>query len=236
MPEFKFDPDDVGLTDDPEYQTRLQAPGPATKTSWAPVAASRAKRRQMYLIDAEMSAKWLATMEKLLEADLDDATFTTERMMRLKLWTKERKRRQHNLHYQFDPSRRPRRLVERDSRLTLEKFEKLKTQLDEALVRMAARYPEPTAAELDDGSTVLGRGVRGRAAPRAAAVGTKPEHLTPEAFEMIVADTGIPDPVNASDESILQAYEARGQSGYPAAYFLAMLRDRELPERPDELG
>jgi hypothetical protein len=67
-------------------------------------------------------------------------------------------------------------------------------------------------------------------------LGEKPEHLDEGTFKMIVEDTGIVDPVNATDEKILQAYEARGQGGYSAEYFLALLRGRELPARPDELG
>jgi hypothetical protein len=238
MTEFEFDPDDVDLTGDPEYQARLQA-GPVAKTQWAPPGeASRAKRRQMYLIDAEMSAKWLTVMEKLLEADLDDAEFTTQRMFLLRLWTKERKRRQHNLHYQFDPSRRRPGLVERDSKKVLADFAKLKERLDEGIARMEARYPSPADPPSDDaGSVDLGRGQRAKPlVPRRVVLGEKPEHLDEGTFKMIVDDTSITDPVNATDEKILQAYEAKGQGGYTAEFYLALLRGHELPERPEELG
>jgi hypothetical protein len=236
--ESKFDPDDIDVTGDPQYQIRTEAPGPMNRILWAPVGeASRAKRAEMFLIDAEMTTRWMDAMQKLLEQDLDDAQFTIERMLRLKLWEKERKRRQHNLHYKYDPSRRRPALVQRDSKRTLQDLAKRRAQIEEGLARMRARIEAQTVPEPVHDSMMLGQGLRERSARvNKEVLGEKPEHLDEGTFKMIVEDTGIVDPVNATDEKILQAYEARGQGGYSAEYFLALLRGRELPARPDELG
>ncbi len=136
---FLFDPDDVDLSNDREYLALAARIAPTNGTEWAYDEAAIAKRAEMLEIDREMFTAWMRAMEKLLVQEFTDAEFTAQRMMRLKLWTKERKRRQHNLHYKYDPGRRNPRLVERDSKRQLEQT---RSRLKAAQERFWARYPE----------------------------------------------------------------------------------------------
>ena len=151
-----------------------------------------------------------------MEQGLSDAEFTAQRMMRLELWTKERKRLQHNLHYKYDPSRRSRRLVNRDVDRQLAKAgAELKGLLDRVSSLRSAKGAGTTDSH------------------EAPAAGPA---VDPSVFEMIKRDTGLPDPTTATDGAVLSAHEARGQGGYPAQYFLSVLRGRPVPERPAGLG
>lgn len=247
--ETKFDPDDVSVTADPEYERRVDTPGPMNNVRWAPIGKpSAAKRLEMLEIDREMNDAWLATMEKLYARDLTDAEFTTERMLRLRLWTKERKRRQHNLHYKYDPTRRASRLVNRDVDRQLAK---VKAQLESVWVRRPDMAPEgwvpPAIAEATRPSTVrpeaLSQPVRPPRAPdrrpAADSISALPlalpaspavDEAPPTFDDMVRRDTGIVDLAGATDDQILDAYATKTTTPPAAAqWYLAKLRGRPLP-------
>lgn len=247
--ESKFDPDDIDVADDPEYRARVDQAGPINNVRWAPDgAASLAKRAEMLDIDREMSAAWIVAMEKLLERDLSDAEFTTERMLRLRRWTKERKRRQHNLHYKYDPTRRPPRLVERDSKKQLAKLraelEALQAKRRGVEIETMPAVPVEHSRRETPPRVSPQRARDVTAGPAFIPAPTKlddaeqfvPDYLDPSILALIEKDTGIKDPGRASDAEVLKAYESFGQGGYVAEYYLALLRGRTPPERPDELG
>ncbi len=225
MREYQFDPDKVDVSESAEYEMRVAAPGPMHNVIWATDDAALAKRTEMLDIDREMAARWIETMEKLVAQDLEDAEFTTQRMMRLRLWTKERKRRQHNLHYKYDPKRRRQALVARDTARQLEpKIKELRRLLD--LRRNG----------IDPGEVTVDR-------PQVV-VPTKPAkphgYIAPDVDETTLAlikrDTGITDLEHATDADILDAYKSDGNHPWVGEWHLALLRGRELPERPAELG
>lgn len=265
--EHLFDPDDVDLSDDPEYLKLISYAGPLNNTHWAEGKAALAKRAEMLEIDREMSTAWMRAMEKMLLMELSDAEFTAQRMLRLRGWTKERKRRQHNLHYKYDPTRRNPRLVERDTSRQLQSIgarlqaiqERIRDRhpgiaervalpaqsspVDRATapVRTADRLPAPRARpsrQLRDEAFIPAPGDAPATIAESATGGPPPpfipEYLTPATFEMIVKDTGLRDPARATDEAIVAAYERAQMGGYPAEYFLALLRGRTPPPHPDD--
>ncbi|MGV8912483.1 MAG: hypothetical protein ACOH14_07695 [Rhodoglobus sp.] len=244
--ETKFDPDDVDVTGDPEYAARVGAPGPMHNVQWAvDDKISSAKRLEMLDIDREMNDAWLAAMEKLLVKGLPDAEFTTERMLRLRLWTKERKRRQHNLHYKYDPSRRNFRLVNRDVDRQLAK---LRAQMDALYTRRpdiapegwvpSTEQPAITARKAPVRAATPGRAPDRR--PLADIILTPQQDSEPQATEAAVADTvedmvrrdiGIANLNAATDDEILDAYaDLTSVPEQVARWYLAKLRGRPLPE------
>lgn len=265
--EHLFDPDDVDLSDDPEYLKLISHAGPLNNTHWAEGKSALAKRAEMLEIDREMFTAWMHAMEKLLLMDLTDAEFTAQRMMRLRFWTKERKRRQHNLHYKYDPTRRNPRLVERDTTRQIESTRARLQAVQERIrdrhpgiaehvalpaqpppvdhatapVRTADRLPAPRSRpsrQLRDEAFILAPSDAPAPIAEPATKGSLPpfipEYLTPTVFEMIVRDSGLRDPARATDEEILSAYEQAKLGGYPAEYFLALLRGRTPPPNPDD--
>jgi len=240
--ETKFDPDDVDVSGDPEYAARVDAPGPMPNVQWAvDDKISSAKRLETLDIDREMNDAWLAAMEKLLVKGLPDAEFTTERMLRLRLWTKERKRRQHNLHYKYDPSRRNGRLVNRDVDRQLAK---LRAQMDAMYARRPDMAPEGWAPSTEQPAITAQKvpvrpatPARRRLAdiiltPQKDAEPQTTEAAVPETFEdMVRRDIGIANLNAATDDEILDAYAARTTVPEQAArWYLAKLRGRPLPE------
>lgn len=98
----------------------------------------------MLTIDEEYGERWLRIMRDLVARDLDAATFTTERMAALKVWTRERKHAQAQLHWKYDNTgRRKPALVERDIERawkTLEqRTEQLRAQVEAAAEERAAQ-------------------------------------------------------------------------------------------------
>jgi hypothetical protein len=241
---IQFDPDDFDVTTDPEYRARVAAIGPVNNVCWAPDGkASAAKRLEMLDIDREMNDAWLVTMGKLYAQELTDAEFTTKRMLHLRQWTKERKRRQHNLHFKYDPTRRNGRLVNRD---VDKQLEKVRAHLESVRVRRPDLAPEgwePPTAAAEPPRQVATRPVRqSPALDRPLAADRIPAPLPPhsaatsdEGFstfeDMVSRDTGIADPAAATDDQILAAYAERTSTLEPAArWYLAKLRGRPLPQ------
>lgn len=157
----------------------------------------RAKQADMVSIDVRFAIRWITTMRGLVDQNLGDQEFTKRRMEELALWTKDRKREGHNIHYRYDPRRRNPRLVERD------------------IQRMKAKIGEHMAAlrEVDRLAQAPNPVIIAAPRPPAARVQTRaPRDLSKvptAAIEMIVRDTGISQLEYVSDQVILQAYMAR---------------------------
>lgn len=94
---------------------------------------TRAKQTEMAELDADFARQWVDTMTELVARNLPDQEFTAARMVALHEWERARKRAQKSLHYKYDPVRRARRLIERDTRLTLEDARARATALRERL-------------------------------------------------------------------------------------------------------
>ena len=235
------------MCEDAAYSNITGAPGPMNNVRWAPEgSASLAKRAEMLEIDREMSAAWLAAMEKLMLLDLTDAEFTAERMLRLKRWTTERKRRQHNLHFKYDPTRRKPQLVNRDvarqmakARAQLEAIWTLRPELapedwksarDEVALALESS-PERALTARQRPPHVPDHRVVADALPKPSSEGLRPHQVVPNAFEdMVRADIGIVDLNAATDKQILDAYATQTNTPEAAArWYLAKLRGRPLP-------
>ena len=189
--------DTVDVTKDPAYAVMVGRPGMMNRIRWVgDPDRTRAKQINMLAIDRDMSDRWIAVMEELLARGLSDAEFTTERMLRLKLWQRERKRLQHNLHYKYDVSRRRTHLVDRDVDAQLAK---MRNRLEESLDRWAQASPE----EDDDESEAIDD------LPAELDASEQPAASTLQGDALLARisdDTGISDPVAATDDEIAAAY------------------------------
>jgi len=98
---------------------------------------NEAKQRDMLAADVTFALRWVDTMIELVANHLPADEFVAKRMAALKDWERARKREQKAIHYRYDPLRRPKRLVERDterarSELTSERIADLRAQIDRA--------------------------------------------------------------------------------------------------------
>ncbi|MFB2596593.1 hypothetical protein ACEXQE_02260 [Herbiconiux sp. P17] len=156
-----------------------------------------AKQADMVSIDVRFAIRWVTTMQGLVDQELDDKEFTKRRMEELALWTKDRKREGHNIHYRYDPRRRNPRLVDREVRRMNEKIAGHVAAFKE--LERLAQAPHPVAIEAP-------RPPVARVQKRASRDLSK---VPKAAVEMISKDTGIGELQRASDEAILQAYMTR---------------------------
>lgn len=79
----------------------------------------RALQYSTLAIDEKFAERWVKTMRDLVARELDSKTFMEAKMQALKIWTRDRKREQHNLNYKFNPARRNPRFVDRDVRRSI---------------------------------------------------------------------------------------------------------------------
>jgi hypothetical protein len=205
---IEFDPDTTDVDGLDGYNTLTSAGGPRVGLTWAiGDARVRAKQLEMIEIDRDMNDQWIAAMEKLFARDLDDATFTTERMFRLKLWQRDRKRRQHNLHYKYDIRRRRPGLVDRDVNKQLAV---MRARLEEAMKRRRDRDAAAAAEQAQEAAAqVLASEVAEKPAKVARAVPKPILTSTLDGDEFLArvsGDTGLPDPVAATDDELAAAY------------------------------
>lgn len=109
-----------------------------------------AKQREILKIDIEYAGQWIDTMAELAAKELPDAEFVATRITALHQWEKDRKREQKAIHYRYDPLRRSRRLVKRDTDrvitdITPEVIAALRTKIDVTRAAFRERVTsEPT--------------------------------------------------------------------------------------------
>ncbi|RFA12639.1 hypothetical protein B7R21_09845 [Subtercola boreus] len=194
---------------------------------------ARAKQREILAIDESYAEQWLNTMRALLARDLGDVDFTTARMEALKLWTRQRKLAQHNVHYRYNLQRRRPGLVEREIRTTLD-LEVLRAKIERQRAKLHATHPElapvveQPAAAVETPATPAPSDALPQAAPvyRASAVDRGLLDLDDKTMRIIRQGVGNLDLRTATDEQLLQAFRSRGVPMSQALPFIAMLNAR----------
>ncbi|KAA9133713.1 hypothetical protein [Microbacterium caowuchunii] len=111
---------------------------------------NRGKQAAILATDIEFAHQWVNTMTALVAQNLDDGEFVNARMAALKDWDRARKREQKAIHYRFNPLRRSRRLIERDTRQALsgpttEQIAELRANLEAVRAEYAARQGQETS-------------------------------------------------------------------------------------------
>lgn len=122
------------MTDEDDTLDRWEGLEPEWDREWLNGPMADALKRDMLRVDADFAIRWLDTMAELTAAPFHLGEFTNARMDALRAWEKARKREQKALHYRYDPRRRSRRLIERDTALAL-----TPDQLDAKLADVRAR-------------------------------------------------------------------------------------------------
>ncbi|MCS5732380.1 hypothetical protein [Herbiconiux daphne] len=165
----------------------------------------------MVSIDEGFAVRWVKFMRELLAENLDDVEFTRRRMAGLELWTRDRKREAHNLHYRYDPRRRNPRLIVRDMNALEAKIAAFRATFDamaadsdganqtrdaEATTKDAARAPRKLEA-----------------APRTVEpsppVIREMRYFDPKIEELVLRETGLDVRYN-TDQQVLDAYTRDG--------------------------
>ena len=226
-----FDPDEVDVTAEAEYQAIVNYPGPVNRTLWAAdERTAMAKRFAMLEVDQRIADEWEVAMVKLINRGpaLSDAEFTATRMELLKRRDKERKRLQAHIHYNFGPGRRKPRLVERETRELEERLRtrgaELRARLGAILERRPYLAPTPPKTALPQAESV---DLEPAPSPRQP----DPDPRREIVLGLIEAETGILDPDNATDDELHDAYASRSRVPPDAAqWFIDELRGRPHPE------
>lgn len=164
---------------------------------------TRAKQLEMLETDVLFAMSWIDEMTRLVDEELPDAQFIERHLDALAAWTRARKLAQSKIRYRFNPARRPRHLIERDTNRAIERtraqLETLRARLADASAdareRVATPDPHPKAE----------RRARPRPAlPETPLAATRP----PAAAETSPRDVNLHPNLQRIDPSTLAMYTA----------------------------
>lgn len=146
---------------------------------------TRAKQLEMLETDVLFAMSWIDEMTRLVDAELPDAQFIERHLDALAAWTRARKLAQSKIRYRFNPARRARHLIERDTNRALERtraqLEALRARLTDASTSARERATTPDPHRRADRRAQPGPAVAESpiAPPRPPAVPDMPQSTAP---------------------------------------------------------